>query len=114
MRTPILPLPAADLARRLSGLLAPRRDGLSLTVTALELVTHDAGPGLGLRMTVKISRTDGAPNELWQVTIPVDPIDLDPSVNVDSFVITIRANLEEWWHVRKAEPRIALWGRRLA
>jgi hypothetical protein len=64
-----------------------------------------------LRVTVTTARSEIA--EHWQITIPLDPADLDPGVNPTAFVAILRANLEEWWHMKDYESNIAAWGRRL-
>ncbi|MBV8542605.1 MAG: hypothetical protein JO063_09700 [Pseudonocardiales bacterium] len=106
-----LPLPPEDLARKLSRPLAPRRDGLELSVADPTLVETGDDPKLRLRVTVTTARCETP--EHWQVTIPLDPVDLDPAVNATAFATTLRANLEEWWDMKDRESRIAAWGRRL-
>jgi hypothetical protein len=64
-----------------------------------------------VRVTVARDGKSGA--QSWQVTIPLDPLDIDPAVDPASFVTTIRANLEEWWDRKGVEPPIAAWGHRL-
>jgi hypothetical protein len=51
------------------------------------------------------------------VTLPLGPADPeDPleDLKPESFVITTRANLEEWWDMKAQEPHIAAWGHRLS
>jgi hypothetical protein len=109
--SPSLPVPPENLARKLSRPLAPRRDGLELSVADPTLVETGDGPGLRLRVTVTTAHSEMA--EYWQVTIPLDPADLDPAVNPTAFATILRADLEEWWDVKDRESRIATWGRRL-
>jgi hypothetical protein len=108
---PSLPVPPEDLACKLSRPLAPRRDGLELSVVDPTLVKTGDDLRLRLRVTVTTARSETA--EHWQVSIPIDPADLDPAVNPSAFATTLRANLEEWWDVKDRESRIAAWGRRL-
>ena len=106
-----LPMPAVELGRRLSRTLAPRRDGLQLSVADPELIETPTNFGLMVKVTVT---TDGMPGaDSWRVTVPLDPLDLDPAVDPASFVTTIRANLEEWWDMKGVEPLIAAWGHHL-
>jgi hypothetical protein len=115
MPRPSLPLPAADLARQLSKPLAPRRNGLELSVVAAQLI--DTGAELALQLDVSITSDDQPTPQRWQVTLPLGPADPeDPleDLKPESFVITIRANLEEWWDMKAQEPHIAAWGQRLS
>lgn len=105
-----LPLAPDELAVRLSRGLAPRRDNLRLAVAEPVLVER---PQLGLRLLVTVTSDAQQAAERWEVTIPLDPLDLDPEIVTTSFVVTLRANLEEWWDVKDQEPPIAAWGRRL-
>jgi hypothetical protein len=73
MPTPSLPIAALDLAQQLNHGLAPRRNGLTLSVAdpLLVEIQDDVDVGLQLRVTVASVLGDGT--ETWQVTIPVDP-----------------------------------------
>jgi hypothetical protein len=109
---PALPIPAEELALRLSRSLAPERNNLELSVTEVALLS-DPDADLKLQLLVKVTSLDSPKAQVWQVGIPIDPTDLDPAVNLSAFILIVRANLEEWWAVKTAEPRIAAWGRRL-
>ncbi|MGH3769273.1 MAG: hypothetical protein ACRDS0_00890 [Pseudonocardiaceae bacterium] len=111
---PALPTPPEDLARQLSRPLAPRRDGLELSVADPTLVETAEDPTLRLRLRVTVTTARSKTAEHWQVMIPLDPADLDPAVNPTAFVVTLRANLEEWWDMKDRESHIAAWGRRLS
>lgn len=108
-----LPIPPAELARRLSRGLGPRRDGLELTVTSADLTpVHDNRAQL--RLLVTATTHADRRGQHWQVDIPIDTEDLDPQLlGTPALIITLRANLEEWWDVRAVEPDFAAWGHRL-
>lgn len=114
MRFYSLPMPAEELAERLSRALAPNHDSVELVVSSPTLVQAAATTGEGLEFRVHVTVTlPGHPAQRWQVTVPIDPIDLDPAVNHSAFVTTLRANLEEWWATKDQEPTTAARGRRL-
>ena len=48
----------------------------------------------------------------WEVKIPFDPDELE--MLGPALVVTLRANLEEWWDPRGAEPGMGALGRRFA
>jgi hypothetical protein len=106
-----LPIPAEDLARELNRHPAPSPDGAELTIIDPALVGSADNNDLALRL--RVNATAGGRAESWQLTIPLDPIDLDPKVNPSAFVQIVRANIDEWWAVKDNEPAIAGWGRRL-
>jgi hypothetical protein len=107
-----LPIPPDELARQLSVALAPRPNGLQLTVDSLLLT--EAAERVDLRLDVIVTRAT-SPEERWQLTIPVPAADLDSDVlGPGAFVFTIRANIEEWWDVKDHEPSVAAWGRRMS
>lgn len=111
MPLPSLPVPPADLPERLSRPLAPRRNGLELSVTAAELIEN--GEEFALQLAVSVTSRQHPDPHRWQVRIPLglqDPEDPLEGLNAESFVITCRANLEEWWDMKGQEPRIAAWG----
>ncbi|MBV9012485.1 MAG: hypothetical protein JO272_10625 [Pseudonocardiales bacterium] len=108
---PALPISPEELARTLSRPLAPRRDGLELSVADPTLV--ETGDDLRLRLQVTVTTARSETAEQWQVMIPLDLADLDPAVNPTAFATTLRVNLEEWWDMKDREPHIAAWGRRL-
>lgn len=113
MPSPALPMPGEQLAARLSRGLAPGYDLVELAVASPSLV-RDGTTGEGLALRVHVSVTlPGFQAQQWQVTVPVDRTDLDPSVNPSAFVTTLRANLEEWWATKDQESTTAAWGRRL-
>src|SRR4051812_43588074 len=106
---PQTPLPFApeELARRLSRSLAPRPDGLELSVTEAVLADVPGDPGYELRMRVTATTVTDPDGEVWQVNLPLGPEDFLPDIDPISFVVTIRANIEEWWDVKDAEPDFA-------
>jgi hypothetical protein len=109
----VLPLSAEELATRLSRSLASRRDGLQMIVENVALGEPVAG-AVPLRMRVTVTTHDHPRQQHWQVSVPLDPRDLDPGIlPAQAFVVTVRANLEEWWDVRAAEPAVAAWGRQI-
>ena len=63
-------------------------------------------------MSVDACGGSGSAVEQWDLRLPLDLVDLDPEVAVQSFITTIRANLEEWWYTKDREPHTAAWGRR--
>jgi hypothetical protein len=104
-----LPLDSAQLARDLSQPLGPRPEGLRLDVPEAEFSGGCQAPSL-LRVRIKVIRPS-APPEMWQVEFPLERS--DHHMAYQSFVTTIRANIEEWWDVKDQEPQVAAWGRRL-
>ena len=91
-------------------------DGLSITVSRAEVVIDESRHWVLLAKVRVTSSTNPDPQE-WQITLPLGAddeegrlIDATPS----AFIRTLRANLEEWWHVKDSEPNIAAWGRRLS
>ena len=113
MALPALPIPPEELARSLSRALGGRSAGPALTVTEPGLVRTPDEPGFGLRLTVDVDGGAGGAGETWRVTIPVDPIDLEPDVSPSALVTVLRANIEEWWDRKADEPRLASWGHRV-
>jgi hypothetical protein len=108
-----LPIPPDVLAKRLSRNLGPRRDGLELHVTQVQLKALGAAEAL-LKLQVTATTHADPKGQRWEVSIPLGPIELHPDVTTSALFITLRANLEEWWDVREAEPDIAAMGRRLS
>ena len=113
MPVPTLPLAPEELARRLSEGLAPRPEGLELSVAEPVLIEVPEDPGRALRLRVTAATAADPDVQMWQLAIPLDPADLDPEVSPSALVAILRANLEEWWDVKDRDPRIAFWGRRL-
>jgi hypothetical protein len=105
-----LPIPAEDLARELNRHPAPSPDGAELTIIDPTLVGSADNNDLALRVYVNATAHGRA--ESWQLTIPLDPIDLDPKVNPSAFVLIVRANIDEWWAVKDNEPTVAGRGQR--
>lgn len=98
------------LAARLSQPLNPA-DPWELRVTQLELVpARDGGRAL-LRLLVEAAPTRDAHPETWEWSLPLDDEDL--AMLPDAFVVTVRANLEEWWCTKGHDPEVARLGRRL-
>lgn len=46
--------------------------------------------------------------QVWDVAIPIDPIDL--TLNDQALATVLRANLDEWDDTRAHEPELAAWG----
>ncbi len=114
MTDPALPISLAELAHQLNQPLGPRRDGLELAVHSAELVK--TGVERGLLLDVEAHTAANPIPQRWRVTLPLGPDDpADPLNDLDpqSFVITCRANLEEWWDMKAHEPHIAAWGQTL-
>lgn len=105
-----LPVDPGELSRALARPLSPRPSDLRFQASDLEVVDDR---DLGLRMTLTVT-TATAPPETWELTIPLGREDLDPDVVPASFVLIVRANVEEWWDMKDREARIAAWGRRVA
>jgi hypothetical protein len=105
MPLPSLPSPAAEFAERLSRPLAPRRDGLELTVSQVRVAT-DSSEHLTLAFDVVATRPDHD-DERWRLTVPIDAEELSPLVALNSLVVTFRANIEEWWDTRSYDELIA-------
>lgn len=89
---PALPAVPADLPARLSAELDPARPR-QLVVTAV----HPRADG-GLDLDV----TCGQQRERRRLTYATTPQDLE-SLGEPSFVLTLRANLEEWWDTGQAD-----------
>jgi hypothetical protein len=107
-----LPLDPKALASELSQPLAVR-DKRRLDVTFVSLVRSRDSDSLRLELTVLAIPVPGAAAEHWRVAIPVSPEDLDPEILPASFVVTVRANLEEWWDTKGADPFTSKMGQRL-
>jgi len=99
------PFPPDELARRLSQNLAARPNGLVLTVSSPALARTPDGPALTLRLNAQPA------DETWDLAIPLDPVDL--TLAPQALVAVLRANIEEWWDCKDAEPHLAAWGHRL-
>ncbi|MEV0664671.1 hypothetical protein ACIBI3_31900 [Actinomadura luteofluorescens] len=102
---PELPFSSEELARRLSRELAPRPDGIALSVSDPVLV--EEADRLVLRLQIAARPT----GEVWELRFPLDPVDLD--LDPVAFVLVLRANIEEWWDCKDAEPHVATWGHRI-
>ena len=107
-----LPLEPKALASELSRPLAVR-DKRRLDVTSVSLVGGAESESLRLELTVLAIPASVAATEHWRVTIPLSPEDLDPEILPASFVVTIRANLEEWWDTKGSDPFTSKMGQRL-
>ncbi|HEY6798320.1 MAG TPA: hypothetical protein VI248_26880 [Kineosporiaceae bacterium] len=114
-----LPIPASELARRLSVPQDPRSDGWRLDVTSVEVVGK--GEEARIRLLVNVIPTAGDAQEKWEITLPWDPRDMGgpagPGETIEgianSTVFVLRANLEEWWYTKAREAHTAAWGRRV-
>lgn len=102
---PELPFSSEELARRLSRELAPRPDGLTLSVNEPGLVEEADGVVLRLRVAVRPA------GEIWVLRLRLDPADLD--LDPAALVLVLRANIEEWWDCKDDEPHVAAWGHRI-
>lgn len=105
---PELPLPAEELVGRLNEALAMRVDAVRMRVERAEMDGTSERPSVRLRISVA---DDAAPPRLWDVAIPIDPLDLEPDVNSSALVAILHANVREWWDLKGGEPEIARWGR---
>ena len=105
-----LPMPADELAARLSRALAPGHDPVVLSVSRVALVPPPEA-ALALLLAL-VAEPPGGTHGHWEVTVPVDPVDLGQDVRTDAFVLTVRANLEEWWAMKDREAGLAMQGRR--
>ncbi|GEM_PF-6868270 len=86
-----LPVPLAGLPRLLSRELTPHRPR-PLAVTSV-----DAARVPGLRLLIGV--VAGHDAQMWELTLDLPEPDLE-SLDPYSFVVTVRANLEEWWDTR--------------
>jgi len=66
-----------------------------------------------LTFTLRVRRTATDSAENWIVSLPVGRQDLSPAVRSESLILTLRANLEEWWDLKDHDPRVRASGRRL-
>jgi hypothetical protein len=107
-----LPLDPQALAAELSRPLAVR-DKRRLDVASVSLRGDQESGSLSLVLTVQAVPVPGATPECWLVTFPMAPEELDPDILPASFVVTIRANLEEWWDTKGADPFTSRLGQRL-
>lgn len=92
----VLPLADADMPSELSRPLASGGHSPSITVVSAEF----RPPKLRLRLI----DPHGQP---WRWILTMDDYDFmedGVSANAQAFVVTIRANLEEWWHTKDLEP----------
>ncbi len=97
-----LPVPAADLPRLLSRELDSSRPR-GLVVTSV-----NGGSGRD-RLLMRV--TAGADRQRWEITYEIPAADV-VLLDAASFVLTVRANLEEWWDTGAADSP-ALHARRL-
>jgi hypothetical protein len=88
-----LPFPADELAVRLSRPLVAS-DPSQLSVRTVELV-RDAGSS-SIVLALLMDAVGGAQTWAWRLELSPADLELPP----DTFVITMRANLEEWWSTR--------------
>lgn len=107
----MLPWPPEVLTERLSRNLGPRRDGLELLVTSVDVVPN--GKDVDLVLAVTASSRSLRPPQSWRVAFPTTRSTLAELDHLDTFVLTYRAALEEWWDVRGYEPQTALRGTRI-
>ncbi|RFU39561.1 hypothetical protein DZF91_21730 [Actinomadura logoneensis] len=98
-----LPLPADELARRLNEALG-RVGGVRMRVVSAGMGGTSDEPAVRFRVSV-------AEAGMWDVAVPMDPLDLEPGVNTSALVAVLHANLLEWWDLKDREARIARWGR---
>lgn len=108
-----LPVSADQLASLLNRPLAPRRDGLELDVRSARIT--DENKRICLIVEVAAS-SDRQALQRWSVNIPLGRTDEQPSLaeeTPEAFIVTCRANLEEWWDVKNNEPTIGAWGSRI-
>lgn len=69
-----------------------------LSVTSLRLgQKNPAHPEI---VATVMASSKGRARTSWEVIIPVGHEDLDASTCAETLAVTLRANLEEWWHTR--------------
>lgn len=100
------------LADRLSDNLVARAGEPQLVVKRVSLQAA-ADRSYHIELLVE-ARPPLEATELWQVSLPAGPQDIESDLDLDTFVLIFRANLEEWWTARNYDPTIASYGRRIA
>lgn len=107
-----LPLPPDEMAAALSGvILLPTTSGAPVTITVSDVeVRPTAAEALLFAANLTVTAADRTTEE-WSWHLELTDVELD--MPAQTLVRTIRANLEEWWHVKDVEPEFANWGRRL-
>jgi hypothetical protein len=94
-----LPCDPEELATELSRPLAAR-DRRRLTVQSLWLERGESADSARLMLLVRARSHGQSAEEQWRVALPVGAQDLDPAVSRQALVVTLRANLEEWWDTK--------------
>ncbi|MEV5573412.1 hypothetical protein AB0L06_25500 [Spirillospora sp. NPDC052269] len=103
-----LPLAAEELVRRLNRVLGVSVGGIWMRVERVETGGSPSRPEVKVRVIVA---DDTASLGVWDVDVPIDPLDLDPEVSPSALVAILGGNLREWWELKGVEPRIGRWGR---
>jgi hypothetical protein len=98
------PIEGAELASALSRPLVPRAGGWSLDVDEVAWVP-EADPS-ALELSLRVRPAADQPAQRWLLALRLSPEDIDGDVDVDSFVLTVRANLEEWWQTGGDVPGV--------
>ncbi len=100
----------SELGPALSGALRGPGDQPELTVTDVRLIRLGDATSAALSAVVQIAARD-LPLERWEWHLPLSEDEF--AMPAITFLETIRANLEEWWHVKDREPHFAALGHRL-
>jgi hypothetical protein len=94
-----LPVPWEDLAELLS------KDLDHSQQRGLKVRSVSRGAGVASQLVVIVQADSGATGQpqTWRLTydIPLDDLNL---LAPESFVLTVRANIEEWWDTRPTQP----------
>ncbi|WP_026412568.1 hypothetical protein [Actinomadura oligospora] len=103
-----LPLSGDELAWLLNQTLGMPVGGVRMRVERVEPGGTSARPEVRVRVVVS---DDSASLGVWEVDVPMDPLDLEPEVNAPALVAILAGNLREWWELKGVEARIGRWGR---
>lgn len=98
--------PADELARQLSVALPGPPSEWALSVESV----HRASDKTPVSMVVVCTPNRGG-SERWELTLPSDAD--DDHLNRSALVMTMRANIEEWWATRRGEALTEAMGRRI-
>ncbi|WP_460629892.1 hypothetical protein [Intrasporangium mesophilum] len=91
-------MPLEDLPALLSKELVPARPS-GVRVTAVDA---QGGVDLVLRFLIEVDAGSPAVTQVWRLAMEIPSGDLT-LLDGYSFILTLRANLEEWWHTGQGE-----------